>query len=223
MVLMFEGFDAVVLARAQFAFTMSFHIVFPAFSIGLASYLAVLEALWLRTGREVFINLFNYWLKIFAVAFGMGVVSGIVMSYQFGTNWSVFSDKAGPVIGPLMAYEVLTAFFLEAGFLGVMLFGLERVGHRLHFFATLMVALGTLISAFWILSANSWMQTPAGYAVNADGQFVAADWLPGDLQSVVSLPPRAHGAGGLSDHGAGGRRASAPCTCCATGTFRVRG
>jgi cytochrome d ubiquinol oxidase subunit I len=174
---MFESWDAVGLARAQFAFTMSFHIVFPAFSIGLASYLAVLEALWLWTGREVFINLFNYWLKIFAVAFGMGVVSGIVMSYQFGTNWSVFADKTGPVIGPLMAYEVLTAFFLEAGFLGVMLFGLERVGHRLHFLATLMVAIGTLISAFWILSANSWMQTPAGYAVNADGQFVPADWL----------------------------------------------
>jgi cytochrome d ubiquinol oxidase subunit I len=174
---MFEGWDAVALARAQFAFTMSFHIVFPAFSIGLASYLAVLEALWLWTGREVFINLFNYWLKIFAVGFGMGVVSGIVMAYQFGTNWAVYSEKAGPVIGPLMTYEVLTAFFLEAGFLGVMLFGLERVGHKLHFLATLMVAIGTLFSAFWILSANSWMQTPAGYAVNADGQFVAADWL----------------------------------------------
>jgi cytochrome d ubiquinol oxidase subunit I len=156
---MFEGWDAVVLARAQFAFTMSFHIVFPAFSIGLASYLAVLEALWLWTGREVYINLFNYWLKIFAVAFGMGVVSGIVMSYQFGTNWSAFSDKTGPVIGPLMAYEVLTAFFLEAGFLGVMLFGLQRVGPKLHFLA------------------NSWMQTPTGHAVNADGQFIAADWL----------------------------------------------
>ena len=174
---MFEGWDAVILARAQFAFTMSFHIVFPAFSIGLASYLAVLEALWLWTGREVFINLFNYWLKIFAVAFGMGVVSGIVMSYQFGTNWAVFADKTGPVIGPLMAYEVLTAFFLEAGFLGVMLFGLERVGHKLHFLATLMVATGTLMSTFWILSANSWMHTPAGYAINAAGQFVAADWL----------------------------------------------
>jgi cytochrome d ubiquinol oxidase subunit I len=174
---MFFGLDAVVLARAQFAFTMAFHIVFPAFSIGLASYLAVLEALWLWTRRDVFINLFNYWLKIFAVAFGMGVVSGIVMSYQFGTNWSVFADKTGPVIGPLMAYEVLTAFFLEAGFLGVMLFGLRRVGAGLHFFATLMVAIGTLVSAFWILSANSWMQTPAGYAVNADGQFVAADWI----------------------------------------------
>src|SRR5919109_1024709 len=161
-VAMFEGWDAVVLARAQFAFTMSFNIIFPAFSIGLASYLAVLEALWLWTGREVFINLFHYWLKIFAVAFGMGVVSGIVMSYQFGTNWSGFSDKAGPVIGPLMAYEVLTAFFLEAGFLGVMLFGMNRVGRSLHFFATIAVAIGTFISAFWILSANSWMHTPAG-------------------------------------------------------------
>jgi cytochrome bd ubiquinol oxidase subunit I len=179
---MFEGWDAVVLARAQFAFTMSFHIVFPAFSIGLASYLAVLEALWLWTGREVFINLFNYWLKIFAIAFGMGVVSGIVMSYQFGTNWSAFSDKTGPVIGPLMAYEVLTAFFLEAGFLGVMLFGLERVGHRLHFLATLMVATGTLISAFWILSANSWMQTPTGSRSFSTRRFPTASciwcWRP---------------------------------------------
>src|SRR4051794_26326601 len=173
---MFEGLDAVVLARAQFAFTMSFHIIFPAFSIGLASYLAVLEGLWLWTGREVFLNLFSYWLKVFAVAFGMGVVSGIVMSYQFGTNWSVYADKTGAVIGPLMAYEVLTAFFLEAGFLGVMLFGLERVGPRLHFMATLMVAAGTLVSAFWILSANSWMQTPAGHSINAEGQFVAVDW-----------------------------------------------
>src|SRR5437868_1055087 len=177
MVPMFEGWDAVVLARAQFAFTMSFHIVFPAFSIGLASYLAVLEALWLWTGRELFISLFRSWLKIFAVAFGMGVVSGIVMSYQFGTNWSAFADQTGLIIGPLMAYEVLTAFFLEAGFLGVMLFGLDRVGPRLHFLATLMVAIGTLISAFWILSANSWMQTPVGYTVNAEGQFVAADWV----------------------------------------------
>src|SRR3954468_22835097 len=174
---MIDGLDAVVLARAQFAFTMSFHIIFPAFSIGLASYLAVLEALWLWTGREVFFSLFNYWLKIFAVAFGMGVVSGIVMSYQFGTNWSAYADKTGAVIGPLMAYEVLTAFFLEAGFLGVILFGLQRVGPKLHFLATLMVAAGTLVSAFWILSANSWMQTPAGHSINAEGQFVAVDWL----------------------------------------------
>src|SRR3978361_344992 len=150
MAAMFAGWDDEVLARAQFAFTMSFHIVFPAFSIGLASYLAVLEALWLWTGREVFINLFNYWLKIFAVAFGMGVVSGIVMSYQFGTNWSVYSDRAGPIVGPLMAYEVMTAFFLEAGFLGVMLFGMAKVGRGLHFGATCMVAAGTFVSAFWI-------------------------------------------------------------------------
>jgi cytochrome d ubiquinol oxidase subunit I len=174
---MFEGWDAVVLARAQFAFTMSFHIIFPAFSIGLASYLAVLEALWLWTGRSVYLDLFKYWLKIFALSFGMGVVSGIVMSYQFGTNWSVFSDRAGPIVGPLMAYEVLTAFFLEAGFLGVMLFGMNRVGKTLHFVATLAVAVGTFISAFWILSANSWMQTPTGYAMAANGQFLPADWL----------------------------------------------
>jgi cytochrome d ubiquinol oxidase subunit I len=169
--------DALILARVQFAFTMSFHIVLPAFSIGLASYLAVLEALWLYAGHTVFLNLYKYWLKIFAIAFGMGVVSGIVMSYQFGSNWSVFADKTGSVIGPLMAYEVLTAFFLEAGFLGIMLFGIGRVGRTLHFAATFAVAAGTLMSAFWILAANSWMQTPAGYAVNAQGQFVPIDWL----------------------------------------------
>jgi cytochrome bd ubiquinol oxidase subunit I len=174
---MLEGDTALTLARVQFAFTVSFHFIFPAFSIGLASYLAVLEGLWLRTGRETYLSLFKYWLKIFAITFAMGVVSGIVMSYQFGTNWSVFSDRAGPVIGPLMAYEVLTAFFLEAGFLGVMLFGLKRVGRGLHFTATLAVAAGTFISAFWILSANSWMHTPAGHAVNAAGQFVPEDWI----------------------------------------------
>ncbi len=169
---------ALILARLQFAFTISFHFIFPAFSIGLASYLAVLEALWLKTGHERYLNLFRYWLKIFAIAFAMGVVSGIVMSYQFGTNWSVFSDRAGPIVGPLMAYEVLTAFFLEAGFLGVMLFGMEKVGKGLHFTATLMVAVGTLLSAFWVLSANSWMQTPTGWALNDVGQFVpAGSWL----------------------------------------------
>src|SRR6476619_7038795 len=170
------GSTALTLARWQFAFTVSFHIIFPALSIGLASYLAVLEGLWLATRRAVFIDLFHYWKKVFAIAFGMGVVSGLVMSYQFGTNWSVFSDKAGPVIGPLMGYEVLSAFFLEAGFLGVMLFGLNRVGPRLHFLATLMVAAGTFMSAFWILAVNSWMQTPAGYGVNEVGQFVVTDW-----------------------------------------------
>ena len=126
----------------------------------------MLEGLWLVTGREVYLTLFKYWLKIFALVFGMGVVSVIVMSYEFGTNWAVFSDRAGPIIGPLMAYEVMTAFFLESGFLGVMLFGLNRVGRGLHFTATLAVAVGTAISAFWILSANSWMQTPVGYSIN---------------------------------------------------------
>lgn len=173
---MFEDITAESLARFQFAFTVSFHIIFPAFSIGLASFLAVLNALWLRTGDQSYLTLFDYWKKIFAVAFGMGVVSGIVMSYQFGTNWSVFSDKTGPVLGPLMAYEVLSAFFLEAGFLGIMLFGRERVGNGLHMFATAMVAFGTLMSAIWILSVNSWMQTPAGYSVNELGQYVPEDW-----------------------------------------------
>ncbi len=178
-----------MLARIQFAFTISFHFIFPAFTIGLASYLAVLEALWLKTGENRYFNLFRYWLKIFAITFAMGVVSGIVMSYQFGTNWSVFSDRAGPVIGPLMAYEVLTAFFLEAGFLGVMLFGLERVGKKLHFVATLMVAIGTAISAFWILSVNSWMHTPTGFAINDVGQFVpAGSWL--DIIFNPSFPFR---------------------------------
>ncbi|MBT8447813.1 MAG: cytochrome ubiquinol oxidase subunit I, partial [Gammaproteobacteria bacterium] len=168
---------AIDLARFQFAFSVAFHIIFPAFSIGLASYLAVLEGLWLKTGKDVYLRLFRYWMKIFAVAFGMGVVSGLVMSYQFGTNWSVFSDKTGPILGPLMGYEVLSAFFLEAGFLGIMLFGMQRVGRTLHFTATLMVAFGTLFSAFWILSVNSWMQTPAGYAINEVGQFIPDDWF----------------------------------------------
>ena len=170
---------ALLLARIQFGFTVSFHFIFPSFSIGLASYLAVLEGLWLWTGKDRYLDLFRYWVKIFAIAFAMGVVSGIVMSYQFGTNWAAFSDRAGPIIGPLMAYEVLTAFFLEAGFLGVMLFGMKKVGRGLHFGATCMVALGTLISATWILSVNSWMQTPAGWQLAANGQFVPRDgWLP---------------------------------------------
>src|SRR5687768_14055754 len=186
---MFHDVDALFLARLQFGFTVSFHFIFPAFSIGLASYLAVLEALWLRTGKDLYLNLFRYWLKIFAMAFAMGVVSGIVMSYQFGTNWSVFSDRAGPIVGPLMAYEVLTAFFLEAGFLGVMLFGMSRVGRGLHFFATCMVAAGTAFSAFWILSVNSWMQTPTGWALNEAGQFVpAGSWL--DIVFNPSFPYR---------------------------------
>ena len=161
--------DPVLLARLQFAFVVSFHILFPAFTIGLAAWIVVLEAAWLG-GSERHGELSRFWTKIFAVSFGMGVVSGIVMSFQFGTNWSRFSDAAGNVVGPLMSYEVLTAFFLEATFLGVLLFGRDRVPRWLHFVSACAVALGTLISAFWILSANSWMQTPAGHEMR-DGTF----------------------------------------------------
>lgn len=154
------GLSALELARIQFAFTVSFHIIFPAITIGLASFLAVLEGMWLKTRNEDYKKLFHFWSAIFAVNFGMGVVSGLVMAYQFGTNWSFFSEFAGSITGPLLTYEVLTAFFLEAGFLGVMLFGWNRVGEKLHYFATCMVALGTLMSTFWILASNSWMQTP---------------------------------------------------------------
>ncbi|MDQ9036689.1 cytochrome D ubiquinol oxidase subunit I [Acinetobacter genomosp. 33YU] len=170
------GLTALELARIQFAFTVSFHIIFPAISIGLASFLAVLEWRWLRTNDAIYKDLFKYWVKIFAVAFGMGVVSGVVMSYQFGTNWSEFSRFAGGVTGPLLTYEVLSAFFLEAGFLGIMLFGWGRVGKKAHFFATLMVAIGTCISMFWILSSNSWMQTPQGFSIE-NGIIVPQDWF----------------------------------------------
>lgn len=168
--------DALTLSRIQFGFTMAFHIIFPAFTIGLASFLARLEAQWLWTGDPTYRTLYRFWVKVFAVSFGLGVVSGIVMSYQLGTNWSRYSDFTGNVLGPLIQYEVITAFFLEAGFLGIMLFGWERVGDRLHFVSTCMVAFGTLVSAFWILSANSWMQTPAGFVVE-NGRAVATDWL----------------------------------------------
>ncbi|WP_131667245.1 cytochrome ubiquinol oxidase subunit I [Psychrobacter pygoscelis] len=169
--------DAVLLARIQFAFVVSFHIVFPAFSIGLASWLTVLEFRWLKTGKPIYAEVYKHWIKIFAVVFGMGVVSGVVMSYQFGTNWAVFSDRAGNVLGPLLAYEVLTAFFLEASFLGIMLFGWGRVSKRMHFAATAIVAIGTLISGFWILSANSFMQTPQGFSIGADGLLYPVNWL----------------------------------------------
>jgi cytochrome d ubiquinol oxidase subunit I len=170
------GLSALELARIQFGFTVSFHIIFPAISIGLASYLVVLEGLWLWKGVAVFRNLYHFWSKLFAVSFAMGVVSGLVMAYEFGTNWSYFSAFAGSVTGPLLAYEVLTAFFLEAGFLGVALFGWNKVGPSLHFFATIMVALGTLISATWILASNSWMQTPQGFEI-VDNRVVPVDWL----------------------------------------------
>ncbi|MET3651008.1 cytochrome ubiquinol oxidase subunit I [Dyella japonica] len=168
-------FDAILLARIQFAFTISAHIIFPATSIGLAGFLAVLEAMWLRTGDAVYKQMYFFWSKIFAIAFGMGVVSGVVMAYEFGANWAGFSRIAGPITGVLLTYEVMTAFFLEAGFLGVMLFGWEKVGARGHFFATLMVATGTLVSTFWILASNSFMQTPQGFAME-NGQLVPIDW-----------------------------------------------
>ncbi|HEU4773552.1 MAG TPA: cytochrome ubiquinol oxidase subunit I [Lysobacter sp.] len=168
--------DALLLSRIQFGFTISFHIIFPAITIGLASYLVVLEGAWLYTKRRVYLDLYQFWLKVFAVAFGMGVVSGIVLAYQFGTNWSGFSRFAGGITGPLLTYEVLTAFFLEAGFLGVMLFGMKRVGPGLHLFSTAAVAAGTLISSTWIIASNSWMHTPQGHEI-IDGRVVPVDWL----------------------------------------------
>jgi cytochrome d ubiquinol oxidase subunit I len=168
--------NALDLSRFQFAFTVSFHIIFPAMSIGLASFIAVLEGAWLKTGKLYYKLLCIYWSKIFAVGFGMGVVSGVVMAYEFGANWARFSAFAGPVTGPLLTYEVMTAFFLEAGFLGVMLFGWEKVGRGAHFAATVLVAIGTVISTFWILASNSWMQTPQGFIVS-DGHVVPVDWF----------------------------------------------
>jgi len=170
------GFTALELARIQFAFTIAFHIIFPAMTIGLASYLAVLEGLWLWRKNPVYRTLYHFWSRIFAVNFAMGVVSGLVMAYQFGTNWSHYSAFAGSITGPLLAYEVLTAFFLEAGFLGVMLFGWRKVGPGLHFFSTLMVALGTLLSATWILASNSWMQTPQGFEI-VNQVVVPVNWI----------------------------------------------
>jgi len=174
---MFTDLDPVFLARVQFTFTVAFHILFPAFTIGLASWLAVVEWRLLRTGDKIYEEVYRMWVKIFAVTFGLGVVSGIVLSFQFGTNWSVFSDKTGNVLGPLLGYEVLTAFFLEASFLGIMLFGWDRVSRKMHFAATVIVAFGTLLSAFWILSANSWMQTPQGYEIAENGIFFPTDWM----------------------------------------------
>ena len=167
--------DALLLARIQFGFTIGFHILFPTLTIALAWFLVFFEAAWRRTHHKYWLELYRFWVKIFALTFGMGVVSGLVLSYQFGTNFSRFSDMAGPVLGPLLSVEVLTAFFVEAGFLGIMLFGWDKVGPRLHFMASLLVALGTTNSAFWILSANSFMHTPQG-AAWVDGQLVPQDW-----------------------------------------------
>ena len=170
-------FDALYLSRIQFAFTTAFHILFPTLTIGLAVFLVVLEALWLRTGQDTYYRLYRFWVKIFALAFGIGVVSGVVLSFEFGLNFSEFSNFAGDVLGPLVGYEVLTAFFMEAGFLGIMLFGWRRVGPGLHFLATVLVAIGTTFSAFWILSANSWMQSPVGYQIGPDGTAQVTDWV----------------------------------------------
>ncbi|MFO7858137.1 MAG: cytochrome ubiquinol oxidase subunit I, partial [Ectothiorhodospiraceae bacterium] len=168
--------DPLLLSRIQFAFVVSWHIIFPAFTIGLASFIAVLEGLYYKTNKPVYLRLSKFWIKIFAVSFGMGVVSGIVMSFQFGTNWSVFSHASANFMGPVLSYEVVTAFFLEATFLGVLLFGRDKVPHGVHLLAAIMVALGTFLSTFWILAANSWMQTPAGVEM-VDGVFRVTSWL----------------------------------------------
>jgi cytochrome d ubiquinol oxidase subunit I len=175
---------ALLLSRIQFAFTISFHIIFPAFTIGLAAWLTVLEALHLKTGRPAYRVLFEFWLKIFGVAFGLGVVSGVVMAFQFGTNWSVLSKMSGPIQGPLLSYETFTAFALEASFFGVLIFGRSRVHPWFYLFSTAMVALGTTLSAFWITLNNSWMQVPVGYIVE-NGAFVPDDWTKIIFNSVV--------------------------------------
>jgi cytochrome d ubiquinol oxidase subunit I len=167
--------DGIFLSRLQFAFTLGFHILFPTLTLGLAPFLVLLEVLWLRSRADLYMRLYRFWARLFGLAFGMGVVTGVVLSFEFGTNFAPFSQATGNVLGPLLAYEVLMAFFLEAGFLPVMLFGWGRVGARLHLCATCMVALGTVLSAFWILAANSWMHTPAGFAVK-DGVFSPVDW-----------------------------------------------
>lgn len=168
--------EMVTLARIQFAFTIAFHILFPAFSIGLATFLAVMEGAWLKTKNQVYLQICRFWIKIFALTFGMGVVSGIVMEFQLGTNWSQYTHAVGPALGGLFTYEVLTAFFIEAGFLGVMIFGWERVGHKLHYLSTILVVIGVTLSSFWILSANSWMQFPAG-ATLVNGEYQVTDWF----------------------------------------------
>ncbi|HYM03618.1 MAG TPA: cytochrome ubiquinol oxidase subunit I [Stellaceae bacterium] len=182
------AFDTVLLSRLQFAWTIGYHILWPAYTIGISGFIVIVNAAWLATGRDVYRDLLRFWIHLFALGFAMGVVTGVVLSYEIGTNWSGFVTKTANVIGPFFAYEVLTAFFLEAGFIGVMLFGMNRVGKRLHFFACCMVALGAIFSAFWILAANSWMQTPAGFTVDAEGRFQIASWW--DAVFNPSLPYR---------------------------------
>jgi cytochrome d ubiquinol oxidase subunit I len=180
--------SALLLSRAQFAFTIGFHILWPAYTIGISGFIVIISILWLRTGRPVYRALLRFWIHLFALGFAMGVVTGLVMSYEIGTNWSAFAERTANVIGPFFTYEVLTAFFLEAGFVGVMLFGMNRVGARVHFLSCLAVALGAVISAFWILAANSWMQTPAGFRLEANGKFALVSWK--DAIFTPSLPYR---------------------------------
>jgi cytochrome bd ubiquinol oxidase subunit I len=167
--------DPVFLSRLQFAFVITFHIIFPAFTIGLAAWLATLEGVHVATGKELYRRVFDFWLKVFAVSFGMGVVTGIVMAFQFGTNWSVLAEKTGSIQGPLLGYETFTAFLLEATFFGVMMLGRDRVSPRLYFLACCMVSLGTAFSSFWILANNSWMQVPLGHTI-VEGRIIPADW-----------------------------------------------
>ncbi|MEO8849499.1 MAG: cytochrome ubiquinol oxidase subunit I [Casimicrobiaceae bacterium] len=179
--------DPVLLSRLQFAFVIAFHILLPAFTVGLSAFIAVLEGMYIWKKDAVYLRLSLFWTKIFAVAFGMGVVSGIVMPFQFGTNWSRYSDVTANVLGPLFTYEVMAAFFLESGFLGILLFGRKLVPPWAHFMSAIMVAVGTLLSSFWILAANSWMQTPAGYEI-IDGRYFPRNWL--EVVFNPSLPYR---------------------------------
>src|SRR5271167_2472110 len=178
--------DPVILSRIQFAFVISFHIIFPAFTIGLAAWLATLEGALLVTGELIYRRVFNFWLKVFALSFAMGVVSGVVMAFQFGTNWSVLAERSGPIQGPLLGYETFTAFMLEATFFGVMLLGRERAPRWFYFLSCCMVSLGTMLSSFWILANNSWMQVPLGHVI-VDGKIVPDDWWAITTGRVVRI------------------------------------
>ena len=186
--------DVILLSRIQFAVTTMFHILFPTLTIGLSPYLVLVEFLWLWTKREIYYRMYRFWVKIFAINFAVGVVSGVVLEFEFGTNFSNFSQMVGNVFSPLLAFEVMTAFFLEAGFLGIMLFGWERVRPGIHFLATCLVSFGSILSGFWILAANSWMQTPAGYSL-VEGKFMATDF------QMAILNPSTFTASGPHDHG----------------------
>ena len=214
--------DPVFLSRIQFAFVISFHIIFPAFTIGLAAWLATIEGMRLFTGNPLYRRIFDFWLKVFAVSFGMGVVTGIVMAFQFGTNWGVLAERTGSIQGPLLGYEAFTAFMLEATFFGVMLLGRDRVSPRFYFFACCMVSLGTMFSSFWILANNSWMQVPVGHAI-VDGKIIPADWREIVLGPVHDGALAAHAARRVPDHRDVHRRRPAPGTCCAGSIARRRG